>query len=207
MKNSLMIFLVAFFSCNSNDSKNLIRQKESIEIIKTIIEEKGIELTRSFPNKQEHPICLNLKKVIVNNKCFDNTKVNNEVKIVKLPDRSFTSNGEVCLEKIYKSRPIRNFFFLTKDSVDVMNQNNAIKAFKITKNITKKFKTVESSKELSVAEKYIQFSIPIFSKDNTKAYLEYDFHTDNNDSFGKSFYLEKVNGKWKIKFIEKNWNT
>jgi len=50
MKNSLMIFLVAFFGCTNNDSKNLIRQKESIEIIKTIIEEKGIELTRSFPN-------------------------------------------------------------------------------------------------------------------------------------------------------------
>jgi hypothetical protein len=111
----------------------------------------------------------------------------------------------VCVEKIYNSMPINNSFFLKKDLDNIIKQNNGLEKFNIPKNITKKFKTVEYSKKIAVANEYIQFSIPIFSKDNKKAYLEYDKHTGNENSYGKSLYLEKINGKWKIKFWEKLW--
>ena len=147
-----------------------------------------------------------VKKVIVKNKCFEETKTNNKIVVTKLPEKSFTNQAEVCIEKIYKSRPIDNSFFLKNDSLNIVNQNETFKAFKIPKSITRKFETVELTKNLKITEKYIQFSIPIFSKDNTKAYLEFDHYSDNENSYGNSIYLEKINGKWKTKHIEGNWD-
>ncbi|MFN7099595.1 MAG: hypothetical protein ACK4M4_04395, partial [Flavobacterium sp.] len=153
----------------------------------------------------ELPICLNLRKVIVNNKCFEETGANDKMIIVQLPEKSFINQGEVCIEKIYKSNPIGNSFFLKKDSHNIINQNKTLKTFIIPKSITQKFKTVELTKTSKIAEKYIQFSIPIFSKDNTKAYLEFDKYIDNENSYGNSIYLEKTNGKWEIKYVERHW--
>lgn len=205
MKNILLLFILTLLSCNNNNNEDFTRQKESINIIQTLIEEKGIDLTRDFPTNDELPICLNLKKIIVTNKCFEETKANNKIEVIKIPEQSFTSNDEVCIEKIYRSMPINNSFFHVNDSVEIMNQNKAITTLKIPKNSCQKFKTVELTKNLKVTEKYIQFSIPIFSKDNTKAYLEFDHYTDNENSYGQSIYLEKINGKWKIKYIDRNW--
>ena len=205
MKNIILLFVLTLLSCNTKKNEDLIREKESIIIIQTLIEEKGLEMVSDFRTEKELPICLNLKKVIVKTKCFEETKANYKITVIKFPEKSFTNQAEVCIEKIYKSRPINNSFFLKNDSLNIVNQNETFKAFKIPKSITQKFKTVELTKSLKITEKYIQFSIPLFSKDNTKAYLEFDHYSDNENSYGKSIYLEKVNGKWKIKYIERNW--
>ena len=205
MKNILLLFVLILLSCN-NKKKNLIRQKESINIIQTIIDLKGTEMVKDISTESELPICLNLKKIIVNNKCFVETKTNDKIIIVKLPEKTFTNEGEVCIEKIYKSKPIENIFFLKNDSLNIVNQNETFKTFKIPKSIIRKFKTIEKTKNVKVAEKYIQFSIPIFSTDNTKAYIEFDHYSNNDNSYGKSIYLEKRNGKWNIKYVEANWS-
>jgi hypothetical protein len=205
MKNIILLFVLTLLSCNTKKNEDLIREKESIIIIQTLIEEKGLEMVSDFRTEKELPICLNLKKVIVKTKCFAETKANDKITVIKFPEKSFTNQAEVCIEKIYKSRPINNSFFLKNDSLNIVNQNETFKAFKIPKSITQKFKTVELTKSLKITEKYIQFSIPLFSKDNTKAYLEFDHYSDNENSYGNSIYLEKVNGKWKIKYIERNW--
>jgi|GEM_PF-1966402 len=204
MKNILLLFILILFSCN-NKKGNLTRQKEAVNIIQTLIDKKGLEMIKDFSTESELPICLNLKKIIVNNKCFVETKTNFKIITVKLPEKTFTNKGEVCIEKIYKSKPIEDIFFLKKDSLDILNQNETFKTFKIPKNITTHFKTVEQTKNLKTTKKYIQFSIPIFSSDNTKAYIEFDHYSNNENSYGKSIYLEKIDGKWKIKHIEKNW--
>ena len=204
MKNILFLFVLTLLSCN-NKEENLIRQKESINIIQTIIDQKGLEMVKDFSTENELPICLNLKKIIVNNKCFVETKTNDKIIAVKLPEKTFTNGGEVCIEKIYKSKPIENIFFLKSDSLDIVNQNETFKTFKIPKSITRKFKTIEQTKNFKITEKYIQFSIPIFSTDNTKAYLEFDYYSNNENSYGNSIYLEKINGKWSIKYVERNW--
>jgi hypothetical protein len=205
MKNSLLILILTLLSCNSKKSEELIRQKESIIIIKSLLKEKGLEMVSDFRTEQKLPICLNLKKVIVKTTCFEQTKTTDKILAIKFPEKSFTNQAEICIEKIYKSRPINSSFFLKNDSLSIVNQNETFKALKIPKSITKKFKTVELSKSLKITEKYIQFSIPIFSKDNTKAYLEFDHYSSNENSYGNSIYLEKSNGKWKIKYIEGNW--
>ncbi len=206
MKNIILIVILTLLSCNSKKSEELIREEESIKIIKILIEEKGSELVKDFLSKENLPICINLKKVIVQTKCFEPTKINNKVIVMKLPEKSFNKQTEVCIEKIYKSKPINNSFFLKNDSLNIVNQNENFKPLKIPKNITLKFKTVELTKNIKITGKYIQFSIPIFSKDNKKAYLEFDHYSDTENSYGNSLYLEKVNGKWKIKYIEENWD-
>lgn len=206
MKKLFLLFVFILLSCNYK-KESLIRQNETLNIIKTLIEEKGLQMVKDYPNKNELPICLNLKKIIVNNKCFVETKQDEKVIVVKLPKISFTNNGEVCIEKIYKSTSIENKFFLKKDSVDIMNQNETFKTFKIPKSITEKFKSLEETKNLKSTERYIQFSIPIFSFDNRKAYIEFDHYTNNENSYGYSIYLEKIKGKWKIKYIDRNWAT
>lgn len=206
MKNILLLIIVFLVSCNSEKSQELIRQRESINIIQTLIKEKGLEMVREFRSDNKLSICLNLKKTIINARCFEDTKANNKLTLVKFPEKSFTNLVEVCIEKVYKSKPINNSFFLKEDSLNIVNQNETLKELKIPISITQNFKTVELTEILKVTKKYIQFSIPIFSEDNTKAYLEFDYYSDNERSFGKSIYLEKTNGKWKIKYIERNWN-
>lgn len=205
MKNILLLFLLTLLSCNTKKDEELVRKKETLNIIQTLIEQNGLDMVRNFPAHIELPICLNLRKVIVNNKCFEETGANDKMIIVQLPEKSFINQGEVCIEKIYKSNPIGNSFFLKKDSHNIINQNKTLKTFIIPKSITQKFKTVELTKTSKIAEKYIQFSIPIFSKDNTKAYLEFDKYIDNENSYGNSIYLEKTNGKWEIKYVERHW--
>ena len=206
MKNILFLIILFLVSCNSEKSQEFIRQKESIKIIQTLIEEKGLEMVRDLRNGNKLPICLNLKKNIINAKCFEDINANNKLIVVKLPEKSFTNQGEICIEKVCKSKPINNSFFLLKDSLNILNQNQTLKELKIPKSITQGFKTVESTENLKITEKYIQFSIPIFSEDNTKAYLEFDYYSDNENSYGNSIYLEKKNGKWKIEYIKGNWN-
>jgi len=206
MKNILLLIILFLVSCNREKSQELIRQKESINIIQTLIEEKGLEMVRELGSDNKLPICLNLKKNIINEKCFEDTKANNKLTVVKFPEKSFTNPGEVCIEKIYKSKPINNSFFLKKDSLNIVNQNETIKDLKIPKSIIQNFKTVELTENLKITKKYIQFSIPIFSEDNTKAYIEFDYYSDNENSHGCSIYLEKMHGKWKIKYIEGGWS-
>ena len=71
MKNILLICVLTLLSCNSKKSEELIREKESIIIIQTLLEEKGLEMVSDFRTEQKLPICLNLKKVIVKTKCFE----------------------------------------------------------------------------------------------------------------------------------------
>ncbi|MBB1139015.1 hypothetical protein [Myroides sp. WP-1] len=206
MKNILLLFILTLLSCNSKKKEEVIRQQESIIIIQTLLEERGLEMVRDSYSEQKLPICLNLKKNIVNTKCFEKIKANDEVVEIQFPEKTFTRLGGVCIEKLYGSKSIDNSFFLKNDSLDIVKQNETIKALKIPKRVTQKFTTVELTESLKVIEKYVQFSIPIFSKDNTKAYLEFDYYSDEISS-GISMYLEKVNGKWKIKYIERNWDT
>ena len=205
MKKIIFLFLLILLSCNKNDS-NVIRQKQIISIIQTLLNEKETELTNDIPNEEALPICLNLKKIIVDNTCFVKNKSDTKVGVFALSETTFTSKGSTCIEKIYKSKPIEDIFFRKEDSLDILKQNDFFNEFKIPKSIIKTSKTVEKTKNVKVVKKYLQFSIPIFSSDNTKAYLEYDHHSNGENSYGNSVYLEKINGKWKIKYIERNWS-
>lgn len=204
MKHFLLLLILSLLSCDTKSNQEIIRQRETFSIIQTLIEQKGPEMIKDIHSGKELPICLNLKKIIINTKCFEETKANNKITLIKLPEKSFKNQGEVCIEKIYNSKPLNNSFFLLKDTLDIVHQNKSLFTLKIPKSITHNFKTVELTKKLKTTEKYIQFSIPIFSKDNTKSYLEFEYYS-KDESYGKSIYLENSLGKWRKKFIERNW--
>src|SRR5690606_20552213 len=103
------------------------------------------------------------------------------------------------------SKPIKNIFFHYTDSTTLVEQNRCLNNLTIPKSALGKFKftCLENGK---IPERYIQFSFPIFSKDNKKAYIEYDQY-NGFDGGGQSIYLQKIRGKWKVIEITRNWNS
>ena len=206
MKQLSILIIVMMFGCGSKDCQEELRKAETINIIKDLLEQKEMNFVSDFPSKEELPICINLKKVIVKTNCFEELPKKRVVTITLSPKKTYITKDEICVELIYMSKPIKDGFFLVKDSSDMVHQNECFQSFTIPKSMLKNHKTVEYSKETTRAEKYIQFSIPIFSKDNKKAYLEFD-HYSRPDSYGYRLYLEKVNQKWIIKDVQRGWNS
>jgi hypothetical protein len=48
-------------------------------------------------------------------------------------------------------------------------------------------------------------TIPIFSLDNQKAYVELGYHCGTLCGYGKAIYLKKVSGKWIIVKKFRTW--
>ncbi|MEN2402487.1 hypothetical protein GKZ90_0022040 [Flavobacterium sp. MC2016-06] len=202
MNKLLPFLLLLLLGCDSKNCQKTIRETEAINLLKDLIEQDGSNLVSDFPSSKDLPICLNLKKIIIETDCFK--EPTRPAKIIKPPKRSFTNQGKICIEFFNKSRQMKSYFFSKKDSLNFINQNECIYKLLIPKSITKNFKTVQRTKTIDITEEYIQFSFPIFSSDNTKAYLEYDHHS-KNESYGYSFYLEKINKKWKVKYFATSW--
>lgn len=194
------------FGCGSKDCREEIRKAETINIIKDLLEQEEMNFVSDFPSKEELPICINLKKVIVRTNCFEKVKNTDVITTVKLPVRTFLSEGEVCIEQLYSSKPIKDGFFMLKDSSDIVNQKNCNQSVIIPRDIVKNFKTVVYSDKTPIAKRYVQFSFPIFSKDNKRAYVEFDHHS-TLERYGNGLLLEKINGKWKIVEILRGWNA
>jgi hypothetical protein len=78
----------------------------------------------------------------------------------------------------------------------------------IPKNISKRAKTIflTELKNQKINTEYIIISIPIFSSDNKKAYVEIDYYSKNRN-FGESFFLEKIGEKWKVVYRLGNWSA
>ncbi|MBF7093083.1 hypothetical protein IUY40_16240 [Flavobacterium sp. ALJ2] len=58
-----------------------------------------------------------------------------------------------------------------------------------------------------IGERYnfYDMTIPIFSKDNTKAYVELNHHCGALCGEGKAFFLFKTNGEWGIIYKYIKW--
>ncbi|HEX8018073.1 MAG TPA: hypothetical protein VF465_22810, partial [Flavobacterium sp.] len=81
--------------------------------------------------------------------------------------------------------------------------NNCFFKYTIPKNISKKIKTISVSK-IDKAKDYIILSVPIFSEDNKKAYIEIDFYLQELQ-YGISVYLEKKDNVWKVIDTKDDW--
>lgn len=109
-----LLIIILALSCSDKKSQDAAYKNETLSIIQSLLEQKGIKMVRDYPTNQNVPIYINLKKIIINAKCFETVKASNKIVIIKLPEKSFTNHGEVCLEKIYKSKPISNVFLKLK---------------------------------------------------------------------------------------------
>nr|WP_315151221.1 hypothetical protein [uncultured Flavobacterium sp.] len=199
-KITTFLFFIAIISCNKNQSCNeheQIRKIETSIIIQTLIDSTA---------KTSLPICTSLKKLNIRTDLKEQNKIKDSVSIIKLPPKEdiLSQNTEVFIEKLLVGKSIFN----QKDSLNFVAQNFCLPKLYIPKNISKRVKTISLTELQSqkLNTEYIIVSIPIFSNDNKKAYVEIDYYSKNRN-FGESFFLEKIGEKWKVVYRFGNWSA
>ena len=152
--------------------QNKIKLKKNDDINKIV----EIVITEDSSNDLKYSrLCIDLKKIKVSD--LLNEKINGEI------------------------------FFSSKDSLAIIAQNANPKKFKISEIIIDNFNTTTIQEEMANREKgkgncFYQMSIPIFSLNKQKAYLQLDYSCGSLCGYGMEIYLKKVNGIWKV--IEKH---
>lgn len=194
------LLLIVIFSCNKNQSCRdieKIRKIETTNIIQTFIDSTS---------KTSLPICTSLKKLTIRTDLKAQMKIqDSKVAIKLLPKEDLISkNSEIFIEKLLTT----NSIFNQKDSLNFVTQNFYLPNFYIPKEISKRTKTISLSelKRQKTTTGYIIISIPIFSSDNKKAYVEVDYYSKNRN-FGESYFLEKNGEKWKIVYSLGYWSS
>jgi hypothetical protein len=93
-------------------------------------------------------------------------------------------------------------FFSSKDSIYLQFQNKNSKKIILDENINDKIKQIDlrekRTTKSSFENRYYTFTIPYFSLDKTKVYIEVTHYCPYMCSSADAFFLEKQNGKWKI---------
>ena len=101
----------------------------------------------------------------------------------------------------------RKSFFEKTDSLDILSQNKLFNTFRIEKALLKgikfiSFKEVEKNISSEMNNSFYSMTIPIFSANRKKAYVEWD-HNCTLCGSGTALFLEKVQDRWVI-VLEKN---
>ncbi|WP_281234328.1 hypothetical protein [Flavobacterium gelatinilyticum] len=190
-------------SCAKNDCVNneKIRKIETDKIVETLLKQKHIG-----NSKDSYAVCSSFKKLKINTESIytDSTK---KIEIVKLPKRlpRIYENSEIYIEKLLNANFNGEKIFKNKDSLNFVEQNNCFLNYRLPKTTSGKVKTISVSK-IEKAEDYLILSIPIFSKDNKKAYIQMDYYPKRYQ-YGISVYLEKKDNVWKITTSKEHWSS
>lgn len=116
----------------------------------------------------------------------------------------------ILIEDLLNHKIDNELFFTSKDSLYLFCQNFNIKELKFGKEIIDKINATTFEKESAKKEKgkpyhFYQMTIPFFSSDKQKAYIELNYHCGRLCGSGHSIYLKKINGKWKIVGKRRTW--
>ena len=100
--------------------------------------------------------------------------------------------------------------FDKKDSLYLLSQNTNPDSLRISKKLLNKINHLKLSETLDEIKKgnhknYFIFSIPIISKNKNKAYIELDYHCGGLCGSGRAYFLEKIEGRWKVISKWKTW--
>lgn len=201
MKKITIFLILILTGCNKNDCTNneKIRKIETDKIIETIVRENHIE-----NSKNSYPVCSTLKKLKISTELLY-AEPTNKVTIVKLPPRLpiILKNTKIYIEMLLNANLMEEKIFNAKDSINFVEQNNCFLKYTLPEKISKRIKTISVSK-IDKAENYIILSIPIFSEDNKKAYMEIDCYPKEYP-YGLSVYLEKKDNIWTILDTKTIW--
>lgn len=106
--------------------------------------------------------------------------------------------------------------FMKTDSLYILFQCHLPKRFKID-TTGLRCTTFTSEAEVKILKKrsrkeyfsfyYYQMSMPLFSLDQTQAYVMLDSYYNYMAAEGYAFFLKKVNSKWKIIWQDLTWQT
>ena len=199
MKKILLFLIIfIFYNCQNHDregSKNLEEIKNINEIVEAVIVQDSLNV---FKNSLEvRMFCNELRRVIV------------EIPTVRkdgliLPP----SPRNIYITTLLKSE-LNGKTFSSEDSSYILFQNSNLKKMKIDNKILHKLNATTFEKELIKIKneknyRFYEMSIPIFSLDKQKAYVQLGYHCGNLCGRGTSIYLRKLNGKW---MIVQKWRT
>jgi hypothetical protein len=195
MKNIIIgIVLLMFLGCK--EKKEEVRYKDSkIKDINEIVETIIIQDSLNVSKNKLSPVSLF---------CEDLIKIN-----IHIPESTEKQNippiplNNVSINDLLNSKIERDFFFSKSDSSYLVSQNLGQKEFKIEQKIIDKINSTTFEKEKVKQENrtkydFYQMTIPVFSKDMTKAYVELNHFCGGLCGDGKAFFLSKINGKWRI---------
>ncbi|MFC0777092.1 hypothetical protein [Flavobacterium sp. HJSW_4] len=198
----VVIFLILIITgCSKNDcsTNEKVRKIETDKIIETFIKQNHIE-----NSKDSYPVCSSFKKLKINTESIY-AQPSKKTATVKLPPRlpRIFENTEIYIERLLNANLKGEKIFNSKDSINFVEQNNCFLKYTIPEKISKKLKTISVSK-IDKAEECMILSIPIFSQDNKKAYMEINCYRKELP-YGISVYLEKKDTIWKIIDTKSTW--
>jgi hypothetical protein len=205
MNKSILVVLLLFFvlGCKmKNEKKSEVQvapaEKElsSIEvddinaIVKAILVQDSLKVFKSDP--YTNFLCVELRRLPIDIP----KELGNGLVPPPAPGRKYISH-------LLNDKINNELFFTTKDSAILLAQNANPAKFKIDKSILKNVNCTSIEKEISkkknpIRNRFYQLTIPIFSVDGKKAYVELDYNCGALCGNGKSIYLKKIKGKWTI---------
>lgn len=194
-----LIILVAIFlvvlSCKKNNEKNeldSIRIENINQIVKTIIIVDSLKILKTGKNPIE--LFENLRKLRI----YIPTKEDIKNRYPPPPPPNFVS-----IDKLINLKIKGQAFFSNKDSINLINQYPKQDSLKINDEVLKNVIFISSEKAKSKSKinegyYFCEITIPLFSKDKNRAYVELAYYCGRLCGGGKSILLKKINGKWTI---------
>jgi hypothetical protein len=202
MRNILLIFTFLFIlSCKNSESRTELeasKVKDINQIVQAVIIEDSLNVLQNGTDTRM--FCQELIKLSV--------YVPEKTKNGEIPPPPPTSFKEVSIGDLLHYR--KSFYFSFKDSLSLLKQNSNPEKFKIDESLAEKINQTTKEKEINKKKMdkpfdFYEMTIPIFSLDNQKAYLELNHHCRGLCGSGISIYLRKINGKWKIVDKRQTW--
>jgi len=196
-----ILISLTFLSCRNNNEKvefDNLRKNETFNIVESIITQDSLKVIKNGKNKSY--FLENLKKLII----IIPEKEKSGIQTIPLP---FFNNVEI---KDLTSRKINDrIFFTEKDSLNIIKQNENPENLKLNKKILTKINSITFNEVKAKYKKenlnLYEMSIPIFSSNNKKAYVQLNNHCGSLCGEGTEIFLEKINGKWKIVYKQRTW--
>ncbi|MFB9079330.1 hypothetical protein ACFFLS_05565 [Flavobacterium procerum] len=202
MKNIILILIfLVFSSCEKKekrDESSILKSKNINEIVAAVIAQDSLPVSKNNASSRMF--------------CVDLTKIN-----IYIPEKSDNPNlppppsfNGISINQLLKSKVKEEIFFSTADSAFLISQNKEQNEFQIEEEIIKKINSTTSKEEKIKQEKgekydFYKITIPVFSKDMTKAYVELNHFCGSLCGEGRVLFLSKINGKWIIVANYQKW--
>jgi len=202
MKRIILYTIIIFTFCNCQNKKDKTSvAAEQIKDINKIVEAIIIQDSLDVFSKSEDSImfCSELRKLKIS--IPQKTK---EGYIPPLLDR------EIYISDLLYNHPKEEVFFSVNDSLYLLKQNSNPQKLKIELNLLNKLNTTTVEKALIKRKnaemfRFYEMTIPVFSLDRQKAYVQLDFFYAGLGGSGQAIFMEKINGKWKIIKKRQTW--
>lgn len=203
MKNLILVLIISLFLTNCKNSNDKIefdssKINEVNNIVEAIIIQDSLDVLKS--KKKSRYFLENLVKLNIINPI----KEKNGMETIPLP---FFNN--VKSENLINRKINDKLFFTVKDSSNIISQNLYPENLKLDTRILSKINSISFQEAKAKYKKeYInlyEMSIPIFSLDRKRAYVQLNNHCGRLCGEGMEIFLENLNGKWKIIYKQRTW--